>query len=77
MMKRREGIRRLSLALGLIAAGGWYVAVLYFIVFSGDVPSGIEWGEITLIAVGSGFLVWILVRLIGWVWEGFIDPNSN
>ena len=75
---KSEGLKRLALVFGGLCAFAVCVALwIGFNVYSkpGDSP---DWTLIGIVVVGSFFLPWGLVQVIGWVIEGFSERgNSN
>ena len=65
-MSQREGFRRLSLAGSGIAS---LAVLLRILLVSGDPRHDI--GIASLLSIVSGVLLWMLVRVIEWVLEGF------
>lgn len=75
MANLKKGIRRLTVALGCLVAGGW--ALFSILVLLND---GIPVSEFITFGVGGAAvlfgLVWGLVRILGWAVLGFTDQGQ-
>ncbi len=72
----QEGFRRLGIVLGILMTSLVFDDALEFLIqaTSLDASSFVIWLALAAIAVvGSFYVVAILVRIIGWVFEGFIS----
>jgi hypothetical protein len=79
-MSRKRGIKRLSIALGMLGA----VPVVSFLLLitsdDFDKAPSVVMSDLAFITAGGAatfFLVWGLVHLIGWVIDGFLESGSN
>jgi hypothetical protein len=68
---RREGFRRLSLALALVAILFWLGFAVVLALSDRSFEDFRFWSLMLAFAGGSALVAWILVRLIGWVAAGF------
>lgn len=77
---KREGVRRLSLGVGIV--GGLLLAIIvFFIAVAGGPESGTEAAGIMGVSATIGLIgsiaLWSLVRIIAWVIDGFQADNSK
>jgi hypothetical protein len=73
---RAEGIRRLSFAVGALAASPWLFIAIWFGLLNGEV-AGMQWVRLSFLAVTSFGVSWIVVQAVGWVWNGFSDARKS
>jgi hypothetical protein len=73
-MRKNEGVRRLSIAVGILAG----IACCSFLLFTlnGSAPA-IAWVVAVALSVAAGFAAWALVLLVAWVIEGFKNPSPH
>lgn len=77
-MPRKEGIRRLSIVIGILAGAAFFVVFLF--TQTGDIGAiaAIGWVLLLIFSALAGFGAWLLVRAINWIFEGFLgQKNSN
>ena len=69
-MNFHEGMRRLAVLVGLLAAIGSFVA------FALDAPGQFSsvWWAMLIVAALIGLAAWVLVRAISWAIQGFWTP---
>lgn len=75
-----EGFRRLGIMLGILMTTFVFDDAVEFLVqaTSLDASSVVIWFALAALATaGSFYVVAILVRVIGWVVEGFIKPKAK
>jgi hypothetical protein len=77
MGKMHEGIRRLSIAVGIVAGAIFFFVTLINIESNASQVSPLLIPILLFAGVLVGFAGKGLVRFVWWVWQGFRNPSQR